>query len=151
MATFKFFLDKNVAHLVDLFPSGQVETHKSLGLDPAMNDPQIIELANENGYVLVTNNRVDFERPINDYISQPSTKDGDCFRIDGLILLLPNEEAVQRSALKAAKAKLIYKGRKIGFKDIHDAALKVTIESGGNVRIDQLPRCKHCRHYKDVD
>lgn len=149
MAHFKFMLDRGVTHLLDCFPAKRVVSIESLGLPSNLPDDEIVAYASEKGYLLVASNRRDFLRDAKRHVAQSSKKQYGCLRIPGMILLVPNEEIIQRRVLKGFEARLRLNGKAVSIADVHDQDLLVTIAANGDVVVSRLPRCPHCSHYKD--
>ena len=66
-----------------------------------------------------------------------------------MILLVPNEEIIQRQVLKGFQSRLSLNGKPVSIADVHDQDLLVTIAANGKAIVSRLPRCPHCSHYKD--
>ena len=149
MAHFKFMLDRGVTHLQDCFPARRVVSTQSLGLRANLPDDEIVAYASENVYLLVASNRRDFLRDAKRHVAQSSKKQYGCCRIPGMILLVPNEEIIQRRVLKGFQSRLSLNGKPVSIADVHDQDLLVTIAANGKATVSRLPRCPHCSHYKD--
>jgi hypothetical protein len=149
VAHFKFLLDQSVMHLESLFRPKRVVTLKSLGLAENTADEKIVEAASDHNFLLVASNRKDFLPLVRAYVAKSREKEGGCQRVSGLILLVPNEEHVQKRVLQGVENRLRFRGKKITFKDVHDRDLLVQIEASGAVRISHLPRCPHCIYHDE--
>jgi hypothetical protein len=66
-----------------------------------------------------------------------------------MILLVPNNEIVQRRVLKGLESRLTFEGKPITYRDVHDRDLLVTVEATGEARVSRLPRCPHYPNYDD--
>jgi Domain of unknown function (DUF5615) len=145
MGHFKILLDRSLSpDLQKCFPSKHVLTTESLGLPQHTPDAEIVAIASQNKYLLVAANRSDFERFAREHIATTSKKENGCARVNGLILLIPNEEIVQERVLKGLEQRLTFEGKRITYKDVHDRDLLVHVESTGVTRVEKLPRCPHC-------
>jgi hypothetical protein len=142
MAGFKFLLDADVRHLASCFPQNQTLQVEDLGLDSSASDEAIIEAAED--YLIVTNNRRDYETGVVSRINMSSKKRNGCTQIHGLVIVLPSTKEEQVQAIKRASKQLLLDGRPITWKIVHEECLKVIIESNGNARVTRLPRCPHC-------
>jgi hypothetical protein len=153
MSHLKFQLDQTVTHLHKIIPAKRVATNKSLGLDESASDEQIVEEASFRGNIIVTTNtkRHDFENAIRERVSQSSKKPNGCTKVNGLILLLSNDEIVQQRLWKGLENRLFFEGKKISFQDVHDLGLMVKVQSTGQATISRLPRCPHCVHDDERD
>ena len=149
MAHFKFMLDRGVTHLLDCFPAKRVLSTETLGFRSNLPDDEIVAYASEKGYLLVASNRRDFLRDAKRHIAQSSKKQSGCCRIPGMVLLVPNEEIIQRRVLKGFESRLKLNGKTVSIAEVHDQNLLVTIAGDGGVIVSKLPRCPHCSHYKD--
>ncbi|SRR6266567_4656342 len=144
MAHFKFLLDRSVKSLAHCFPDKRVETSESVGLPDNAPDEDIVAEASTGKYLLVSANRCDFRKCVRDYVARSSKKPMGCCAVNGMILLIPNERHIQEKVLKNLEAKLLFEGKKIRYKDVHDQELLVHVESDGTPRVERLPRCRHC-------
>lgn len=153
MSHFKFQLDQTVPHLHKVIPSKRVATNKSLGLDESASDDDIVEEASSRGNIIVTSNtkRHDFENAVRERLSKSSKKPNGCTKVNGLILLLSNDEIVQQRLWKGLENRLFFEGKKISFQDVHDLGLMVKVQSTGQATISRLPRCPHCEYDDDPD
>jgi len=116
-------LDRGVTHLQDCFPARRVVSTQSLGLRANLPDDEIVAYASENGYLLVASNRRDFLRDAKSHVVQSSKKQYGCCRIPGMILLVPNEEIIQRRVLKGFESRLSLNGKAVSIADVHDQDL----------------------------
>jgi hypothetical protein len=144
VANYRFLLDNDVRHLLACFPSKQVLQLEDVGLDASADDRSIVSAASSNGLIVVTNNRRDFEKAVNERISASRKKKGGCTRVDGLVVILPSDRILQERALSRAASQMAFEGRPITWKEVNEQCLKVIVEESGNVRVSRLPRCPHC-------
>jgi len=147
MSHFKFLLDEGVKHLARHFPVKRVFTLESLGLSSDASDDDIVDAASIRNCLLVVANRRDFVPKIRAYVAKSTKKDAGCRRVSGLLVFVPNEEHVQERLLRGLERRLVFEGKKITFKDVHDRDLLVQIEASGAVKIKRLPRCPHCTYH----
>ena len=150
MASFKFLLDNDVRHLFACFPSKQTVQLEDVGLDRSASDEDIVAAASENGYVIVTNNRSDFEREVPSKIAESSKKKLGCTQVHGLVIVLPSDRLKQERAIDRASKQLRFEDRPITWKDVNELCLKVVIEETGRATVTKLPRCPHC-NFDDED
>jgi hypothetical protein len=144
MASFKFLLDNDVRHLSACFPSKQTVQLEDIGLDRDASDEDIVAEASLLGYVIVTNNRRDFEHEVPTRIAESSKKDQGCTQVHGLVIILPSERLKQERAIDRASRQLRFGNRPIFWKDVNELCLKVVIEETGKATVTKLPRCPHC-------
>ena len=133
-AHFKFMLDRGVSHLLDCLARKRVVTTATLGLRSNLSDDEFVEYASERGYLSVASNRRDFLPDAKHHVAQSSKKQFGCCRIPGMILLVPNEEIVQRRVLKGIESRLTFKGKPAS----HEVIL-ILNQPAGNV----TTRCHH--------
>lgn len=140
----KLLLDNNVAHLANCFSSKQVVHLSDVKLSKDSPDDEVVAVASTKGYIIVTNNRRDFEKEVPRRVAASRKRDGDCTQVHGLVVLLPSDKEAQVRALTRAGSQLRYEGRSIGWQEVRDLCLKVVIEQTGKTNITKLPRCPHC-------
>jgi hypothetical protein len=150
MASYRFLLDNCVRHVASCFPPKLTRQLEEAGLSAKARDEEIIAEASQRGYIIVTNNRDDFEQKITSYIAQSSKKDTGCTQVHGLVVLVPSEALKQKHALEKAEKHLEYEGRLIGWKEVNELCLKVVIDASGKATITKLPRCPHC-NFRDEE
>lgn len=150
MAHFKFLLDRGVTHLAHCFSEKRVLTTDSLGLSELTPDEEIVEIASNNGYLLIAANRRNFRRLVPAHIAKSTRKPDGCRRVAGLILLVPNEQHVQERVLSSLEDKMSLDGKKLTYKDVHDRDLLVQVESTGAAKITKLPRCPYCKYEDQI-
>jgi Domain of unknown function (DUF5615) len=144
MASFKFLLDNDVRHLSSCFPSKQTVQLEDVGLDRDASDEDIVAEASLHSYVIVTNNRRDFEHEVPTRIAESSKKDQGCTQVHGLVIILPSERLKQERSIARASKQLRFENRPIAWKDVNELCLKVVIEETGKATVTKLPRCPHC-------
>jgi|SRR5215472_10329438 len=145
MPNYRFLLDNDVSHLANSFPTNQVAHLSEYELVPNADDKFIVQVASENGLIIVTHNRKDFEKYVPQWIARSSKKQLGCTQVHGLIVLLPSTKYQQEQAIKRAASQLEFEGRPVTWKDVNKLCLKVVIEISGKARITKLPRCPHCK------
>jgi hypothetical protein len=151
MASFKFLLDNDVRHLSACFPNKQTVQLDDVGLDRDASDEDVVAEASWHGYVIVTNNRRDFEQEVPSRIAESSKKDLGCTQVHGLVIVLPSEKLKQERAIARASKQLRFQNKPIGWKDVHELCLKVVIEETGKATVTELPRCPHCNFHDDEE
>jgi Domain of unknown function (DUF5615) len=144
MAGFKFLFDNDVRHLSSCFPSRQTVQLEDVGLNRNASDEDIVAEASRHGYVIVTNNRRDFEQEVPARIAGSSKKGSGCTQVHGLVIILPSEKLKQERAIDRASQQLRFQNKPIGWKDVNEFCLKVVIEETGKAAVTKLPRCPHC-------
>ncbi len=144
MPKISFLLDNDVRHLSNILPPKQAVQLEDAGLDPWSSDSDIVEALSATQLLLITNNRRDFERDVNARIGETSRRADGCTQVHGLVIILPNDGISQERAFLAASKKLRFKGKRIGWKAVHDLCLKVVISASGEPTITRLPRCPYC-------
>jgi hypothetical protein len=144
MASFKLLLDHDVRHLASCFADKQTLQLEDVGLTPRASDEEIIAVASEGSYIIVTNNARDFERGVPAHIARTSKKRFGCRQVHGLVIVKPSMELKQVSAIERAIKQMQFEGRSIGWKAVHESCLKVVISDTGAPTITRLPRCPSC-------
>jgi hypothetical protein len=140
MGHFKFMLDRGVNHLLDCFPAKRVVSTETLGLRSNLPDDEVIAYASEKAYLLIASNRRDFVHQVQRFVAQSSKKQFGCCRVPGMVLLVPNEEIVQKRILKGLESRLTFEGEPITYVDVHDRDLLVMVEATGEAKVSRLPR-----------
>jgi predicted nuclease of predicted toxin-antitoxin system len=149
MASFKFLLDNDVRHLSARFPNKQTVQLEDISLDRDASDEDIVAAASQLGYVIVTNNRRDFEHEVRNRVAETSSKKLGCTQVHGLVIVLPLERLKQERAIDRASKQLRFQDKPIGWKDVNELCLKVVIEESGRASVTKLPRCPHCTFRDD--
>lgn len=149
MASFKFLLDNDVRHLSACFPNKQTVQLEDVRLDRDASDEDIVAAASQLGYVIVTNNRRDFEHEVRNRVAETSSKKLGCTQVHGLVIVLPLERLKQERAIDRASKQLRFQDKLIGWKHVNELCLKVVIEESGRASVTKLPRCPHCTFRDD--
>lgn len=150
MAGYKFLLDNDVRHLSVCFPAKQTIQLEDVGLAPSSSDQQIIATASEQGHIIITNNRRDFDRDVPSHIAETSKKRLGCTQVRGLVIVLPSDSLKQQNALNRASKNLKFQNKAISWKAVNELCLKVVIEETGKATVTKLPRCRFC-DFNDID
>jgi hypothetical protein len=149
MASYKFLLDNCVRHLASVFPDSQTLQLEHVDLKANDSDADIVAVASENKYIIVTNNRRHFEHEVVERIAESSKKQFGCTQVHGLIIVLPVDQLKQERAIRRASKQLSYDGEAITWKDVNERCLKVIVEESGKAIVSKLPRCPHCNFHDE--
>ena len=144
MANFKFLLDHDVRHLASCFADKQTLQFEDVGLNPRASDEEVIAVASEGNYIIVTNNARDFEKGVPAHIARTSKKQFGCRQVRGLVIVKPSMELKQVPAIERAVKQMRFEGQPIGWKAVHESCLKVVISDTGIPTVTRLPRCPSC-------
>lgn len=134
-----FLLDEDVKALKPLFPRKRVKTLAQVRLKPGTADANIVEMAWNRGFTIVTANGDDFRKAITDFQRQGRT--GECSCLFGLVVL-PTGEEVQRRllpSLNAVERRLRFRGKAITWKDVRKKNLAVRLQRSRDPRVTELP------------
>ncbi len=142
MTSYKFLFDHNCSDAAQFFPKRRTLTLKRAGLASDATDRQIVEMASERRWVIVTVNGEDFIDEIRRYLTQ--TKKLNCHDLSGLVIL-PSGHEVQRRVLVQTERKLLLNGKRIGWKDVWDLDCCVRIGRDGRVQVSRFERCFYCK------
>ena len=132
-------------------PASETVQLEDVGLDRDASDEYIVAEASQRGYVIVTNNRRDFEHEVPTRIAESSKKDQGCTQVHGLVIILPSDRLKQERAIARASKQLRFENTPIGWKDVNELCLKVVIEETGKATVTKLPRCPHCKFRDEKD
>ncbi len=144
MAGQKFIFDNDVRHLAACFPGKQTIQLEEVGLSRDASDEDIVAVASEGKFIIVTNNRRDFEFEVRNKITSSSKKRFGCTQVHGLVVVLPSESLKQERALLRATRQLWFDGRLVGWKAVNELCLKVIVEESGRAKVSRLLRCPYC-------
>jgi hypothetical protein len=134
-----FFLDEDVKALKSLFPKKRVKTLADLRLKLDTDDAEIVEIARNRGFTIVTANANDFKKAIVDF--QRKGAQGNCSCLYGLIIL-PTGHEVQRRLMsdrKAVEQRLRFGDEAITWKDVRKRNYEVRLLRVGAPRVVELP------------
>jgi hypothetical protein len=141
MSVYKFLFDNNCEKAALLFPKRRTVTLKQAGVSPKATDREIVEIACENQWIIVTVNGDDFVSEINRYLKQ--TKKTECHDLSGLVIL-PNGHELQRQALRNIEDKLILDGKHISWKEVWKLDCRVRVTKT-RLRVNRFERCFYCK------
>lgn len=144
MAKFKFLLDNCVRHLDAVLPPKLTVHLTDVGLEADSPDEDVVAEASQHGFIVITHNRRDFESAVKARIAETSKKRLGCTQVHGLVIVKPSDKITQERALEAAGKSLVFEGKEIGWKTVHDECLQVVIPEKGAPKVTRLPRCPHC-------
>lgn len=141
MTNYKFIIDNNCRNAAQFFPSRRIVSLERAGLSPNASDRQIVEVASERQWIIVTANGDDFIDEIKRYLRQ-SMKLA-CHDLHGLVII-PNDYQLQQYCLPRLDQRLQYKGKHIGWKDVWELDCCVRVTKKGKAQITRFDRCFYC-------
>lgn len=142
MTSYKFIIDNNCRNAAKFFPSRRIVTLEKAGLNARASDREIVEVASDRRWIVVTANGDDFIAEIKRYLSQ-STKLV-CHDLYGLVII-PNDYQLQQRALPRLEERLHFDGRHIGWKDVWELDCCVRVTKSGKAQIARFERCFYCK------
>lgn len=107
MTPYRFLLDESVKHLKPLFPRKRAITIADAGLSGNASDAEIVKMAWELEYIIVTANGDDFVREVNKF--QRRMMINNCRELSGL-LVVPDGAITQERAIRRLEARLRFGG-----------------------------------------
>ena len=142
MSHYKFIIDNNCRSAAQFFPSRRLVTLENAGLDASATDREIVEVASDRRWIIVTANGDDFIAEIKRYLRQ-STKLV-CHDLSGLIII-PNDYQLQQRVLPRLEERLHFEGKHIGWKDVWELDCCVRVTKIGKAQITRFERCFYCK------
>jgi len=147
MFGYRFLVDNDCRKVVPLLPKGRALNLEEVGLSERASDAQIIEVASERRYIIVTSNGHDFLEKINRFVSLSSKKPRGCHDVSGLVVV-PNDHASQERVLPRAEEKLYLDGERITWVRVWEDSLYVRLRKEGSHEVRRLPRCRTCEKHE---
>jgi len=139
---YRFIFDNNCEKAAALFPKRRVVTLKRARISPDASDREIVEVASDRKWIIVTSNGDDFIAEIKRYLSE--TTKLKCHDLYGLVIL-PSAFEAQRNALHKIEERLVLNGKHLRWKDISELDCCVRVTRTGHVKVNRFDRCFYCR------
>jgi predicted nuclease of predicted toxin-antitoxin system len=139
---YRFIFDNNCEKAAEYFPKRRTITLKQARVSPDATDREIVEVASDRKWIIVTSNGDDFIAEIKRYLAQ-STK-LKCHDLAGLVIL-PSAFEAQRNALHKAEQRLVFNGRHLSWKDVWELNCCVRLTKTGDVQVTRFERCFYCK------
>ncbi len=144
MTDYRFIFDNNCERAAEFFPKRRTITLKRAGLSPSARDREIVEIASDRKWIIVTSDGDDFIKEINLYLRQ--TMKLNCHDLSGLVIL-PSAFESQRNSMHKAEQRLVLNGRHLSWKDVWELNCCVRIARTGAVQVTRFDRCFYCKKY----
>ena len=142
MSSYRFIFDNDSRKASTFFPRGRIVTLEKAGLTEKASDREIVEVASDHKWIIVTANGDDFITEIKRYLQQ-STKLV-CHDLSGLVIV-PNDHELQRRVLPRLEERLHFDGRHISWKDVWELDCCVRVTKHGRPQIIRFERCFYCK------
>ena len=142
MTSYKFIIDNDCRNAARFFPSRRIVSLEKGGLSARASDCEIVKVASDRRWIIVTANGHDFITEIKRYLRQ-STKLV-CHDLAGLVII-PNDCQLQQRALPRLEKRLKYEGEPITWKDVWELDCCVRVMKDGRVQISRFERCFYCK------
>ena len=142
MTDYRFIFDNNCEKAAAFFPKRRAVTLKHARVSPDASDREIVEVASDRKWIIVTSNGDDFIAEINRYLGQ--TMKLKCHDLYGLVIL-PSEFEAQRNAMRKVEQRLVFNGRHLRWKDVWDLDCCVRVTRSGDVQVTRFDRCFYCK------
>lgn len=142
MTGYRFIFDNDSRRAAEYFPCRRIIHLEQAGLNEKSRDREIVEVASDRKWIIVTANGDDFIAEIKRYLGQ-STKLR-CHDLSGLVVI-PNEHALQRLALPRLGERLNFEGRGLSWRDVWELDCCVRVTKNGSTKITRFERCFYCK------
>src|SRR5262249_1920141 len=127
---------------VEFYPKRRVLTLAQAGLKPQSTDREIVEIASDRRWIIVTANGDDFIKEIKRYLRQ--TTKLHCHDLFGLVVI-PNEYEIQKRILPRLEERLVFGGKHLSWKDVWDLDCCVRVTKSRAVQVTRFDRCFYCK------
>ncbi len=144
MFDYRFIFDNNCEKAAELFPKRRSISLKRAGLSPGASDREIVELASDRKWIIVTSDGDDFIKEINRYLRQ--TMRLQCHDLSGLVIL-PDAFEAQKNAMRKIEQRLVLNRKHISWKEVWDLDCCVRITKTGIAHVTRFDRCFYCKKY----
>jgi predicted nuclease of predicted toxin-antitoxin system len=141
MTSYSFLLDRDAAKTASLFPRKRTRTIAQIGLPENASDREIIRMACEREFIIVTANGDDFVREILAF--QKQTKRKACHELRGLVIL-PNQFEIQKRVLRDLEERLRFGNEHLHWHDVWNRNFCVRVRKTGQPQVWRIPRCFYC-------
>jgi hypothetical protein len=142
VAVYRFIFDNDSRKAAQFFPRRRIVTLEQAGLSEKASDREIVEVASDRKWIIVTANGDHFIAEIKRYLRQ-STKFV-CHDLSGLVII-PNDYQLQQRALPRLEERLHYEGKHITWKDIWELDCCVRVTKDGKAQLTRFERCFYCK------
>lgn len=142
MTSYRFIFDNDSRKAAAFFPSRRIVTLEQAGLTERASDREIVNVASDRKWIIVTANRDHSIAEINRYLRQ-STKLV-CHDLSGLVVI-PNDYLLQQHVLPRVEDRLHFEGVHISWKDVWEVDCCVRVTRNGMARITRFERCFYCK------
>jgi hypothetical protein len=142
MIGYRFIFDNDSRKASAFFPRGRIVTLEKAGLTQKASDREIVKVASDRKWIIVTANGDDFITEIRRYLSQSMKLV--CHDLCGLVIV-PNDHQLQQRVLPGLEEKLHFDGRQISWKDVWEMDCCVRVTKGGKPHITRFERCFYCK------
>ena len=141
MTSYKFIFDNDSRKAAEFFPRRRIVTLEQAGLTQKASDREIVEVASDREWIIVTANGDHFITEIKRYLQQ--SKKQACHDLAGLVIV-PNDHQHQQRALPQLEKRLHFNGSHIGWKDVWELDCCVRVTKDGKAQITRFERCFYC-------
>jgi hypothetical protein len=139
---YRFIFDNNCEKAVEFFPKRRCLTLKRARLNSDVSDREIVEVASDRQWIIVTSNGNDFIQEINRYLRQSTQLK--CHDLSGLVIL-PSAFESQRNAMQRVVERLVLNHKHITWKDVWELNCCVRVTKTGEVQVTRFDRCFYCK------
>jgi Domain of unknown function (DUF5615) len=142
MTSYRFIFDNNCRKAASFFPRRRIVMLEDAGLTEKATDRQIVEVASDREWIIVTANGDDFTAEIKQYLGQ--SRKLICHDLSGLVII-PNDHQIQQRILPKIEHRLHFNDEHISWKDVWERDLCVRVTEIGNPQITKFERCFYCK------
>jgi hypothetical protein len=142
VAGYRFIFDNDSRRATEFFPSRRLVTLEQAGLSEKASDREIVEVASDRKWIIVTANGDHFIAEIRRYLRQSMKLV--CHDLSGLVII-PNDYHLQQRALPKLGGRLRFDGKHIAWKDVWELDCCVRVTKDGKTQISRFERCFYCK------
>jgi|HubBroStandDraft_1064217.scaffolds.fasta_scaffold198398_2 predicted nuclease of predicted toxin-antitoxin system len=142
MASYKFIFDNDSRKTAEFFPRRRIVSLEQAGLTEKASDREIVEVASDRKWIIVTANGDHFIAEIKRYLRQSMKLV--CHDLSGLVIV-PNDYQLQQRILPRIGQRLNFDGKHIDWKDVWELDCCVRVTKDGKAQVTRFERCFYCK------
>jgi hypothetical protein len=142
VTSYKFIFDNDSRKAAVFFPQRRIVTLEQAGLTEKATDREVVEVASDRRWIIVTANGDHFITEIRRYLRQSTRLI--CHDLSGLVIV-PNDHQFQQRSLPRLEKRLHLDGKRIGWKDVWELDCCVRATKDGKAQITRFERCRYCK------
>jgi len=142
VTSYRFIFDNDSRKAAEFFPRRRIVTLEQAGLTSKASDREIVRVAADRKWIIVTANGDHFITEIKRYLRQSMKLI--CHDLAGLVIV-PNDHQFQQRALPHLEERLHFNGNHIDWKDVWELDCCVRVTKNGKTQITRFERCFYCK------